>query len=82
MFGLKATFQPLFLVYTALYGSIYWLPAWFSGLALIGFLSRQVHIPPVSGRYLFNDTKHKHQYRTFYQEYKALYQKVHRMQQQ
>eukprot|EP00985_Skeletonema_marinoi_P015818 scaffold8274_cov157-Skeletonema_marinoi.AAC.3 len=41
MFGLKATFQPLFLVYTALYGSIYWLPAWFSGLALIGFLSRQ-----------------------------------------
>lgn len=82
MLGLKTGGQPIFMLYTVLYGKQYWLPAWFLGIAFFSVLARQVHIPPVSGRFLFNDTKHKHRYRGFYQKYKALYKTVRKQQKQ
>lgn len=82
LFGLKAASQPFFMAYTVLYGKMHWLPLWSLGIAFISFLARQVHFPPLSGRYLFNDTRHKYRYREFYQQYKTLYQSVRRRQTQ
>jgi hypothetical protein len=44
--------------------------------ALVAFLFRQVHMPPLSGRYLFADCKFKHKYRPFWERYKVAYQSV------
>ena len=76
LFGLKAALQPLAMLYIAYTGKWYLCLAFFAFWAVVGFLLRQVHMPPLSGRYLFADCKFKHKYRPFWERYKVAYQLV------
>lgn len=73
MFGLKATTEPIAMIYIAMTGQWALCPALYFFWAFVAFLFRQFHLPPISGRYLFADCKYKHAYRPFWERYKARY---------
>ncbi len=64
------------LAYAAYTGDWRVCAAVFATIFVLAFLARQVHLPPVSGRYLFGDCKFKHRYRSFWKEYQAAYDRV------
>jgi hypothetical protein len=77
LFGLKAATQPLAMLYIAYTGQWQLCLALYAFWAVVAFLFRQFHLPPLSGRYLFADCKFKHKYRPFWDRYQEVYQRVH-----
>lgn len=77
LFGLKAATQPLAMLYIAYTGQWALCLALYAFWAVVAFVFRQFHMPPLSGRYLFADCKFKHKYRPFWERYKEVYQRVH-----
>ena len=75
--GLKASLQPLAMIYIAYTGNWSLGLAFFALWSAIAFLFRQFHAPPISGRYLFADCKYKHKYHPFWERYQAIYDRVH-----
>ncbi|MCA9657344.1 MAG: hypothetical protein KC486_03300 [Myxococcales bacterium] len=76
LFGLKASLQPLAMLYIASTGDWYLCLVVFAVIAAVAFAFRQFHMPPISGRYLFADTKYKHKYRPFWERYREAYLRV------
>ena len=77
LLGPKANLQPLALGYIAYTGDWRACLLMFAATSGLAFFSRQFHLPPISGRYLFGDCKYKHRYRGFWEEYQAAYKRVH-----
>lgn len=77
--GLRAHFQPLFMMYILWKGEWYWCPSFFSIQIVINFLARQFFAFPYNGRYVFGDCKYKHKYQRFYGDYRRSYLKVKKM---
>lgn len=76
LLGPKANLQPLAMAYAAYTGDWRICALVFVVTCGLAFLSRQFHLPPMSGRYLFGDCKFKHKYRPFWAEYQAVYEQV------
>lgn len=73
LFGLKAYTMPIAMALIVASGQWWWCPVLYGSWAGVAWLFRQFHRPPISGRYLFADCKHKHVYRPFYAHYREIF---------
>ena len=76
LLGPKVHLQPLAMIYIAYTGQWWLCLVLFAVMCLLSIAFRSFHLPPLSGRYIFSDTKYKHEYRPFWRRYLEVYRKV------